>query len=323
MGKVSVIIPNYNHSSFLEERILSVLNQTYENFEVIILDDCSTDSSREIIERYKNSEKVCHVIYNQFNSGSTFIQWHRGVTLASGEYLWIAESDDSADSTFLEKTVDILEQDIGIGLVYTDAYTINSDGIISDLNRSAIRNKIIPKWSKSYTNNGETELMENLSYWCSINNVSSVLFRKKNVELSSSFIKFKYAGDWLLYVTVAFSAKISYLHLPLAYYREHEYNSSKNRFHKNRIQIENFIISSYCFNRYEVKYKMKYSKNISSSIFSCRNNHISQNFYSKIRFFKTLFLIHPIFFVITLFLNQLRLVKIRFLNLYVNKLRDT
>ena len=53
-----VIIPNYNHALYLQERLDSVFNQTYQDFEVIILDDCSTDNSREIIEKYANNPKV-------------------------------------------------------------------------------------------------------------------------------------------------------------------------------------------------------------------------------------------------------------------------
>ncbi|ENV48656.1 hypothetical protein P255_00165 [Acinetobacter brisouii CIP 110357] len=76
MIKVSVIIPNYNHHKFLHARLDSILKQTYQNFEIIILDDCSTDESRDIIELYRNHPKVSHIIYNTKNSGSSFIQWN-------------------------------------------------------------------------------------------------------------------------------------------------------------------------------------------------------------------------------------------------------
>ena len=98
--KVSVIIPNYRHALYLKERIDSVLEQTYRDFEVIILDDCSPDDSREIIETYRTREKIAHIVYNERNSGSTFMQWQKGFDLAQGEYIWIAESDDFADPGF-------------------------------------------------------------------------------------------------------------------------------------------------------------------------------------------------------------------------------
>ncbi|HET6990511.1 MAG TPA: glycosyltransferase family 2 protein, partial [Bacteroidia bacterium] len=98
---VSVILPNYNHARFLEQRIKSILSQTFRDFEIIILDDCSTDNSREIIDRYRSDEKISHVIFNETNSGSAFSQWKKGIQSASGTYIWIAESDDFCDPDFL------------------------------------------------------------------------------------------------------------------------------------------------------------------------------------------------------------------------------
>ena len=100
--KVSVIVPNYNHASYLKQRIDSILNQTFQDFEVIILDDCSTDNSLEVLSHYKNHNKVSHCVFNDTNSGSTFKQWDKGIQLAKGEWIWIAESDDWAEPEFLE-----------------------------------------------------------------------------------------------------------------------------------------------------------------------------------------------------------------------------
>ena len=102
--KVSVIIPNYNHKDYLRQRIESVLNQTFRDFEVIILDDASTDGSKDILEQYANHNKVTQHIFNYVNSGSVFKQWIKGIQLAKGDYVWIAESDDFADVHFLENT---------------------------------------------------------------------------------------------------------------------------------------------------------------------------------------------------------------------------
>jgi len=101
MLTVSVIIPNYNHSKFLRKRINSVLDQTFQKFEVIILDDCSSDNSKEIIEEYRFNNKISHIVYNDINSGSTFKQWEKGIQLAIGDLIWIAESDDWCEPNFL------------------------------------------------------------------------------------------------------------------------------------------------------------------------------------------------------------------------------
>jgi glycosyltransferase involved in cell wall biosynthesis len=102
---LAVIIPNYNHAPYLEQRIESVLKQTFQDMEVIILDDCSTDNSKNIIERYRNHPKVSTVLYNKVNSGNTFKQWKKGIEQARGTWIWIAESDDWCEPTFLEEVL--------------------------------------------------------------------------------------------------------------------------------------------------------------------------------------------------------------------------
>src|SRR5690606_14670397 len=94
---VSIILPNYNHASYLPDRLNSIFNQSYQNFEVIILDDCSRDVSLEILNIYKGHPKVSHFIANEVNSGSPFKQWQKGLKLAKGDFVWIAESDDYCD----------------------------------------------------------------------------------------------------------------------------------------------------------------------------------------------------------------------------------
>ncbi|MEB5476808.1 glycosyltransferase family 2 protein [Acinetobacter pollinis] len=76
---VSVIVPSYNHAQFLEQRLESILNQTFQDFELIILDDVSPDHSREIIENYRNYPKVSQMIFNGRNSDSTFFQWNKPI----------------------------------------------------------------------------------------------------------------------------------------------------------------------------------------------------------------------------------------------------
>jgi len=89
MPKVSVIIPNYNHARFLEQRIQSILNQTYQDFEILYLDDASTDDSNEVFAQFKDDRRIRSIL-NQTNSGSPFKQWNRGIKAATGDYIWIA-----------------------------------------------------------------------------------------------------------------------------------------------------------------------------------------------------------------------------------------
>src|ERR1700730_10551870 len=111
--KVSVIIPNHNHAPYLRQRIDTVLQQTFQDFEVILMDDCSTDDSRAIISEYATDPRV-RIEFNGRNSGSAFKQWNKGVGLARGEYVWIAESDDYADLRLLERLVAVLDEETKI-----------------------------------------------------------------------------------------------------------------------------------------------------------------------------------------------------------------
>src|SRR5580658_382186 len=101
MPTVSVIVPNYNHARFLHRRIDTILAQTFQDFELILLDDCSTDESSSILREYGSDARV-RLEFNEVNSGSPFKQWNKGVRLAQGKYIWMAESDDYAAPRLLE-----------------------------------------------------------------------------------------------------------------------------------------------------------------------------------------------------------------------------
>ena len=101
---VSIIVPNFNHAPFLRKRVDSILGQTYQDFEIILLDDCSTDESRSILREYSDRPHV-RLAFNDANSGSGYRQWNKGVSLARGKYVWIAESDDYADGNLLQRLV--------------------------------------------------------------------------------------------------------------------------------------------------------------------------------------------------------------------------
>ena len=135
MPAVSVIIPNYNHATFLKDRIESVLQQDYADFEVIIIDDCSTDNSKEIIATFSNHPKVSRIIYNKTNSGSPFLKWKQGLSYASGQWIWIAESDDMAENNFLSQTFALAHQNKNAAIIYTDAAIINTDGLVTGYSR--------------------------------------------------------------------------------------------------------------------------------------------------------------------------------------------
>jgi glycosyltransferase involved in cell wall biosynthesis len=208
---VSVIIPNYNHYPFLKERIDSVVNQTYEGFEVIIMDDCSTDDSRKLIEEYRNHPRVSHVVFNDTNSGSTFKQWNKGIDMARGELIWIAESDDVAHPDLLRTLVPPLISNANLALSYCQSLRIDAQSKVfanwlfktEDLDKEL--------FLKDFTMCGPEYINRFLIYRNTIPNVSAVVFRKKDyLAIGGADGSIKYVSDWLTYLKLLNNKGIYY-----------------------------------------------------------------------------------------------------------------
>ena len=131
MSKVSIILPSYNHKKFLKQRLDSIVNQSFTDWELIIIDDCSTDGSIEVLTDFVKlyKDKVKHFILNESNSGSGYTSWKKGIELANTEYVWIAETDDYSEVIFLEETIKILEQNKECALVFCNSNYVDEQNI--------------------------------------------------------------------------------------------------------------------------------------------------------------------------------------------------
>ncbi|WP_053977502.1 glycosyltransferase family 2 protein [Mangrovimonas xylaniphaga] len=228
MAKVSVIIPNYNHASYLQQRIDSVLNQTFQDFEVILLDDASTDGSQDLLKLYEKHPKVSHLIFSQVNSGSPFKSWKKGIELSRGTYVWIAESDDFADLDFLKFTVAILDAKPSAGLTFTNSVIVDGQGNETLLLQNGNRYQI--PFDKPYCIlNHDLHFFSYYVHDLVIGNASSVLFRRQlltqvDQDLMSTF---KNAGDLYVYLSMALQSDIIFTNKPLNYFRKHVANTTK------------------------------------------------------------------------------------------------
>ncbi len=222
--RTTVIIPNYCHAPYLPERIESVLNQTRQDFEVIILDDCSQDNSREVIEQYRNHPKVSHIIYNEQNTGSPFKQWQKGFALAQGEYIWIAESDDVADKAFLEVCAGALDQSPSRVLAYTDFLHI--DKASRPIGGSCLARDLGCKEApyKDFSAKAFTQRMLFQNY---VTNASMALFRKCALPQEAYYADFRYVGDWLFWIEVARRGETRFINRPLDHFRQHGENTTQ------------------------------------------------------------------------------------------------
>jgi glycosyltransferase involved in cell wall biosynthesis len=221
MPKVSIVVPNYNHAKYLRQRIESVLAQTYRDFEVILLDDCSTDESRTILREYASDKRV-RIEFNEVNSGSPFKQWKKGLGMACGEYIWIAESDDYANPCLLERLVAVLESDPAVVLAYCRSWVVEEDGSLSGFVDSKLRHLEPQRWTADFCAEGREECGSCFVYRNVTANASSVVFRRAVSErVGGVDDTLRTSGDWKLWAAMALTGKVAYVSEPLNYYRYH------------------------------------------------------------------------------------------------------
>jgi glycosyltransferase involved in cell wall biosynthesis len=245
---ISVIIPNYNHARFLNQRIDSVLNQSFSDFEVIILDDCSTDNSRDIIESYRNHPKVKQVIYNDMNSGSTFQQWQRGIECAKGEWIWIAESDDFSQPDLLMQLIANTAVQEKIVIAYCQSNEVDENNTLLGTMHSWTNDIDSERWMKGYVNDGRSEIMNYLALKNTIPNASAVLFRRSAyLKLDKDHASMKYCGDWLLWIKLLEIGDIVYNAQLLNFFRNH---GSTTRVMDSKARLRNRLEEEYAILKY-------------------------------------------------------------------------
>ena len=198
---VSVIVPNFNHAAFLGERLRSILSQTFQNFELIVLDDASTDDSLAVIQE-QLKDLPHQLICNTTNSGEPCSQWLAGIRKAAGRYIWIAESDDTCLPNFLERMVAHLET--GSVLAYCRTITIDAESAPL-VDQSFWPDTFDPnRWQRSFTLNGAELCRSFMAQGNIVANASCVVFRKPDDALLQKLgpltASRRCTGDWLFWV---------------------------------------------------------------------------------------------------------------------------
>lgn len=216
---VSVIVPNFNHADFLIQRLDSIVFQTVSDLEIILLDDKSTDGSLEILEKFLLKDPRARLVTNSRNSGSTFKQWHRGILEAKGKYIWIAESDDSADPTFLATLIDRLERNPNAVLATCRPCMVDREnnrlGTPSDwfTDIGGVR------WETDFSSTSNCIISSALAYKNAILNASGVLFRNRAGLAALVDSSMRLCGDWLFWVRILAFGDFEYVAEPLNFWR--------------------------------------------------------------------------------------------------------
>ena len=255
LPKISVIVPNYNYAHYIEQRLDSICKQSVPIFELIILDDASTDQSVSKISDWLSiTGTEAKVTLNQTNSGNVFSQWQKGLSKAKGDYVWIAEADDLSDDDFLETTLPPLSSSDAV-ISYCESKQINSHGMIQAQNYHEYLSFVSPhKWKSAYVENGADECKTTLAILNTIPNVSAVVFERNAIckvfnEYSNEILQYKKAGDWIVYLRtlaygdIAFSPRTANLH------RRHEGSviggSGLQTLLKEIIEVQEVVASKY------------------------------------------------------------------------------
>lgn len=231
MHRVTVIMPVHNTQKYIEQAIDSILSQTYTNFELLIIDDASTDNSIDYITNYKDNR--IKLVRNKVNLGISRTR-NYGIELSNTEYIALMDSDDIATPTRLEKEVRFLDENSDIDVVGGHMRQIDEDG--RDLNKqwSVCLN---PKYVKAYLLLGNTVAN------------GTTMFRKSFVEKSN--IRFDEnsigAEDYRFWVDCSLQGNIANLDEVFLYWRtSHDSETNKVRLNKSReldeVNIHNYAL---------------------------------------------------------------------------------
>jgi glycosyltransferase involved in cell wall biosynthesis len=228
LPRVSVVVPNYNYARYIGERLASIQHQTVVPYELIVLDDASADDSLERIGDFLADCPIpSTVMANEKNSGSVFQQWRRGVELARGEFVWIAEADDLADPQFLAEVLPAFER-ADVVMSYCQSRQIAENGTVispdyldylSDIDRT--------RWTQPYVAEGGEEIATTLYLKNTVPNVSGVVFRKDALarvlgEFDEEITSFRNAGDWVAYIRLMEKGSVAFAPRSLNSHRRHQ-----------------------------------------------------------------------------------------------------
>ncbi len=214
MPRVSIVTPSYNHARYLSRRVSSILRQTHCDFEWIIVDDCSTDGSFDLLRSLIGTDRRVTLLKNERNYGMAMTV-QKAIALAKGDLIYRAESDDFCEPRFLERMVQVFDRYPNVGLAFCRSLSV-------DTNDKIWGGKNQP--SADYVRNGieffQSLVLGNFIPGCNI------LFSREAHDRVGGFGTgpFRISCDWRFSLAVCFYYDIAYVAEALGYHRIHESN---------------------------------------------------------------------------------------------------
>lgn len=223
MNLISIAMTTYNGEKYLNLQLDSILNQTYKNIEVIICDDCSTDSTLKILKEYEKKYSNIYVYKNDINLGFAK-NFEKSISLCKGDYIALADQDD----IWLPEKLEVLYNNIEKNSVICSTYKIIDDknNIISENHSHRIDtcNKII----KSKLDMFKTLLFANFVTGCTI--LMKKDFINKIFPLPANCYH-----DWWIGIIASYYKELKYIDIPLILYRHHDDNETSTLRISNKI----------------------------------------------------------------------------------------
>ncbi|MEI7831093.1 MAG: glycosyltransferase [Prolixibacteraceae bacterium] len=222
---VSIVVTSYNHAEFLQQRMESLLSQTYENTEIIVVDDCSTDGSQEILDEFKSNKKVRLYLLNS-NKGYVHVS-NFGVSKAKGDYIVFAECDDFSELDQIESLHKAIKNRLSVGVVWSQSFVTNEKGNVVDDDLRE-RDSAFKRYCQTDVQIPGSLLLKFMLHSNVIPNMSAAIFRKSLfIRIGGLTEKYKLSADYDLWVRMAEVSDFYYLKSPLNNYRTHPYSVRK------------------------------------------------------------------------------------------------
>jgi glycosyltransferase involved in cell wall biosynthesis len=205
---VSFVVPCYKFANLLPECIKSILAQTYQDFEVIIMDNCSPDNTQEVAQSFRDPR--LKYIRNESNIGH-LRNFNKGITMSRGKYVLLVHADDFlVHSHMLQRFVDVMERNPQVGYVFCRAVELNGSELT--FTNCGTEDRI---WK------GTAFLRQLVRYNCIV--MSSVMVRRDCYEKIGLFpLDLPYACDWYLWSVFALRHAVAYVSEPMVCWRIHE-----------------------------------------------------------------------------------------------------
>ena len=273
MEKIDILLATYNGEKFVKEQIESILNQTFENFNLIISDDASTDNTLNILEEYEKKDTRIKVFKKEKNEGliANFEFLLKNVT---SDYFMFSDQDDIWKKDKIEKSINKLKEE-NSGLVYTDLEIVDENlNVIypSYWKYKKIYNKIIKY------NNFEALYLNNFVTGCTILAKSKYIKNILPLPRNSKFV----LHDYWTALIISAKDKISYVEEPTIQYRQHKDNRVGSS--RKSDQLENFEDLRNLF----IKVKIEHFEVFKENIKSIKTKEISKNTNEALKYFKNL-----------------------------------